>query len=288
MKFGLVLPNYGANATRLAIIDSANSAESLGFDSVWLTDHLALPKEDANRFGHIFESLATSAYLAASTRNIKLGISALVLPQRNPVEVAKMIATIDVLSGGRTMLAAGIGWSAGEYENLGYDFSNRSKRMSEGVRVLRTLWRGQSNVSFQGQYYNFKNLVFSPSPIQAGGPPLWMAGDSIHALKRAVFLADGWHPNASSPETIGKLLDQVRPMIQNRPFTVAVRFRLDFFPSEANRNGLYGNADEIIQQLKEYQAIGMNYALINFDAESHAQREQKMKTFFREVIPAFI
>lgn len=122
MKFGLVLPNYSPQASRYAIIDSAITAENNGFDSVWLTDHLALPEADADIFVHIYESLTTMSYLASSARTIKLGLSTLVLPQRNPIEVAKSLVTLDNLSGGRLIVSVGIGWSKGEYQNFGYDF----------------------------------------------------------------------------------------------------------------------------------------------------------------------
>lgn len=176
MKFGIVLPNYGPDATRLTILDTALAAERLGYDSVWVTDHLALPETDAERFGQIYETITTLSFLAGSTSRIRLGISALVLPQRNPVEIGKQLATLDVLSGGRLILAAGVGWSKGEFENLGYNFHNRGRRMDEALKVLRTLWRGNKVVSFKGKYYNFERAFFAPQPIQSGGPPLWVAG----------------------------------------------------------------------------------------------------------------
>jgi len=101
MKFGVVLPSYGAQSGRLATVDTALAAESLGFDSAWTTDHLALPQADAARYSPLLEAVTTLAYLAGLTQRVRLGISALVLPQRNPVEVARQIATLDVLSGGR-------------------------------------------------------------------------------------------------------------------------------------------------------------------------------------------
>src|SRR5512141_1498707 len=98
MKYGVILPNYGPQAGRLPTLDTAQTAESLGFDSAWLTDHVAMPEADAARYSPILEAVTTLGYLAASTRLVRLGISALVLPQRGPVEVAKEIATLDVLS----------------------------------------------------------------------------------------------------------------------------------------------------------------------------------------------
>ena len=133
MKFGVILPTFGPGASRMGILDAAHAAEDLGYDSIWVTDHLALPKEDAERFGHIFEALTTLSYLAASTRRVRLGISTLVLPQRNPVEVAKEIATLDALSAGRVIFSAGIGWSRGEYTNLGYNFFDRARRRAAGA-----------------------------------------------------------------------------------------------------------------------------------------------------------
>jgi len=288
MKFGLILPNYGKEATRYSIIDTALSAESLGYDSIWLTDHLALPQIDGDRFGHIFEAMTSMAYLAASTRDIKLGISTLVLPQRNPIEVAKSIATLDNLSGGRIILSAGVGWSMGEYDNLGYDFHNRGKRMDEALKVLRTIWRGQTKVSFKGKFFQFENMMSSPTPIQSGGPPIWVAGNSIHALNRAVYLSDGWHPNASSPENLQSKLKEVQPLLINRPFTVAVRFRLDYNHHEESDNMLSGSTENIINLLRSYISSGMNYMLVNFEAATQAERERYMKQFIQEIKPELL
>jgi probable F420-dependent oxidoreductase len=289
MKFGFVLPNYGPQATRLAIIDSALMAENYGFDSIWLTDHLALPENDASLFGHIYESISTMAFLAASTRTIKLGISTLVLPQRNPVEMAKSLATLDNLSGGRLIISAGIGWSKGEYQNLGYDFTNRGRRMNEAVKILRTCWRGQSNVSFHGEFYSFENMVVSPTPVQSGGPPLWIAGDSQKALKRAIALGDGWHPNGNSPQALKDSLSSVHSIIILRPFTVAVRIGIQYAPANGSAlpSVITGNPEEIIDQLNQYMQSGMTYAIINFKVSSQAERERVIKQFIKEISPAF-
>ncbi len=289
MKFGLVLPNYGPQASRYAIIDSAIAAENNGFDSVWLTDHLALPEVDAKMFGHIYESITTMSYLAASTRRIKLGLSTLVLPQRNPIEVAKSLATLDNLSGGRLIVSVGIGWSKGEYENLGYDFHTRGKRINEAIKILRTCWRGQHNVSFHGEYYHVDNMVFSPTPIQTGGPPLWVAGDSQKALKRAVGLGDGWHPNASSPIELKESLHDVQSIIQVRPFAIAVRtgIHLGIHQEHEQSKIISGNNEQIIQQIKDYQNAGMNYAVLHFRVNSQSERERVIKQFMQEIAPTF-
>jgi len=286
MKFGVILPNYGPLAGRLAVVDTALAAEKLGYDSVWATDHMAVPESDGPTYTPIFEAITTLAYLAASTASIRLGISALVLPQRNPYEVAKELATIDVLSGGRAMLAVGIGWSKGEFENLGYTFANRGKRADEAIMVLRTLWRGGRVVSYQGQHYRFEKAQFSPGPLQSGGPVLWAAGNSPKALRRAALLTDGWHPVNLPAEEIGKLLRVVRPLLAGRPFDVAPRLNVVFGDAPLEVRPLSGTPEHMLEALRAYQQAGVNYAVLQFAGETLPECLRALRTFAREVMPA--
>lgn len=287
MKFGVILPNYGAGMGRLAVVDTALAAETMGYDSVWTTDHMALPESEAGPYNPILEALTTLAYLAGSTARIRLGISALVLPQRSPLEVAKEIATLDVLSGRRAMLTVGIGWSQGEYTNLGHEFKNRGARMDEAVQVLRTAWRGSRVISYQGQHYNFEKASFAPGPIQAGGPPLWVAGNSPKALRRAVMLSDGWHPTSMPPAELERMLRVVRPLLLNRPFTVAPRLSITFETAEGPDIALSGGSEQIVEQIKAYRQAGINYAVLGFQAETQSGRERAMRRFAAEIMPQF-
>ena len=286
MKFGIVLPNFGQDATRLSIVDTTLAAEGMGYDSVWVTDHLALPQSDAKQYALIYEAITTLSYLAGSTGRIRLGISALVLPQRNPVEIAKELATLDVLSGGRVILAAGIGWSAPEYGNLGQDFHNRGKRMDEALKVLRTLWRGNKTATYHGKYYNFDQVAFEPQPIQAGGPPLWVAGDSAAALKRAIYYADGWHPHMKTPEDLTAALNPARALIGTRPFTICLRMRAEFSDQPDPATTLFGSPADMIEKLRAFQNAGASDAILYFLAPSQAARKRAMETFSKEVLPA--
>lgn len=287
MKFGVILPNYGPGCGRLAIVDTAIAAENLGFDSVWTTDHLALPEGESAPYNPIFEALSTIGFLAASTSKVKLGISALVLPQRNPLEVAKSVASLDVLSGGRMLLAVGIGWSQREYSNLGYEFKNRGARMDEAIQVLRSAWRGSRVISYQGKHYAFEKAAFAPGPVQSGGPPLWVAGNSPKALRRSVMLADGWHPVGLPPAEIERLLRVVRPLIANRPFSVAPRLTLASEAGEGQQSALSGPSAQVAEQLEAYRQAGVGYAVLDFRAESQAARERAMRRFAAEVLPQF-
>ena len=287
MKFGVVLPSFGPKAGRLSILDTALSAEQLGYDSVWLTDHLALSAPEAGDFGNLFEAVTTLAYLAGSTGRIRLGISSLVLPQRNPVEVAKQIAAVDLLSGGRVILAAGIGWSKSEYANLGSSFENRAARMDEALKVLRSLWRGGNKpVSFHGKYYYFDHVVFSPGSVQLGGPPLWIGGNSPAALRRAIMLADGWHADNLPAPALAQMLSSVRPMLAQRPFSVSMRTSLTLHASEDDYKSLYGSPEELIQQLRAYEQAGLDTVIFSVPAETQAERERTLRGFAQDVIPA--
>lgn len=284
--WGVALPNYGPQAERLTLVDTAQAAEDLGFDAVWLTDHVALPEEDAARFGRILEAITSLAYLAGVTQRIGLGISALVLPQRNPVVVAKQLATADRLSGGRVRLAAGIGWSRGEYANLGQNFRDRARRMDEALRLLRALWRGPRVVSFHGEYYRVTRAVMDPPPLQPGGPPLWVAGNSPQALQRALFYADGWHPNARAPEWLAAMLDAQRAALAGRPFEVVLRIRLDFAADAGPAGALFGPPEAVARQLAAHLRAGATGFVINFVADSPRARLRAMRRFVEQVRPA--
>ncbi len=279
MDFGVILPSYGMDANRMANIDTAHAAADLGYNSIWVTDHLALPEEDADQFGRIFESMSMVSYLAGVTTRIKIGISALVLPQRNPVEVAKMLATADLLSSGRIILSAGVGWSSGEYYNLGEIFKNRGKRMDEALKVLRLLWSGREVVSFTGNFYQFENLTISPQPLQRMGPPIWIAGNSLPAVHRAATMGDGWHPTLKPIEMFISSMKVIRSLVGRRPFEVCMRLPIPI-PDAFCENYPYRDPFEAVcALLKDYQAEGLTSAIFDFSAKNQTDREQKMKLF---------
>lgn len=286
MRFGLVLSNYGASASPDALLAEAGAAEAFGFDSVWTTDHVFLPRGDAARFGQILEALVCLAYLAGRTQRLRLGVSSLVLPQREPVLAAKQLAGIDVLSRGRLIVCAGIGWSQGEYENLGARFSERGRRMEEAVTVLRTLLQagdGES-LSFRGRFYSFSDGVFAPPPVQSGGPPLWMAGNSEAAIRRAARLADVWHPSGLSPDQIRHAVTMLHAEAPARSVGVSLRLRLSFDRDTALAP-VRGTPQALRAALEEYREAGVEYGVLDFQPSDPAHRLHEMERFAREVMP---
>lgn len=288
MKFGVILPSYGSSSTSDEIVETSLSAQRLGFDSIWTTDHILLPQRDSTRFGRIWEAMITLAYLAGKTDHIHLGVSSLVLPQRNPVIIAKQIAALDVLSNGRTILCVGVGWSAGEYANLGQRFEDRGRRMDEAIRVMRSLWASPpgETVTFKGSYYSFEDAVFSPPPIQIGGPPLWVAGHSETAMQRAADLADGWHPSSLPLNQFRFLARRFQDLAGGKERTISARLQLSFDPSVSDAQ-LRGTANEIIDTLFDYQDAGLEYAVIRFSSDSSEFFPDAMQRFKEEIAPAF-
>jgi len=150
MKFGVCIPNYGKTMTVEGFRTVALEAEKLGYSSVWTTDHVLMQAQSGTPYERILDSITSLAYLAPLTSTVRLGISSLITAMRNPVVVAKQLATIDNLSGGRVMLATSVGWNEREFTNLGVNFHDRGKRLDESIRLIRTLWSTE-RPSFEGK-----------------------------------------------------------------------------------------------------------------------------------------
>jgi probable F420-dependent oxidoreductase len=207
VKLGIALPHIGPGAGCDAIVEVAQKAESLGFDSVWALDRLLWPLEPTAKYpGNprgelpavmqiVYEPLTVLSFVAAHTEKVRLGTSVLVAAYRSPLLVAKMVATLDQLSHGRFILGLGSGWSADEFAAANQSIEERDGRTDEFIRALRALWRaGESR--FEGKYYRVPPSIFLPKPLQERGPAIWIGGNSRQALRRAAELGDGWHPTS--------------------------------------------------------------------------------------------
>lgn len=219
MKFGLRLPGAGPFAGPEAIVAFAQKAEELGFDSLWMTDHIALPVDVETRYPYTrdgkffwppetpyFDTILTLAWASAATRNIRVGTSVLIAGWHHPVNTAKALATLDVLNGGRTICAVGTGWMREQFEILGSPFETRGARTTEYLKLLRHLWT-EDLIDFQGEHFQFSGFKFYPKP--PGGIPLWCGGKSTGVLKRVAAAADGWHPLYIAPDELERKLREL-------------------------------------------------------------------------------
>jgi probable F420-dependent oxidoreductase len=202
MKIGMGLPSFGVAGTRDNILALSREAEKLGFDSLWAGERLLYPTNPKQLQGgaawpvayqYSLDTLETLTFVAAVTEKIRLGTSTLNLAFHNPAILAKAIATLDVLSNGRTIIAAGQGWSEDEYDASGVPFNERTGRTIESIHAMTALW-GADPVEFHGKYYNVASTKFNPKPVQQPRPPLLMASFVPAAMARAARLTDGFNP----------------------------------------------------------------------------------------------
>jgi probable F420-dependent oxidoreductase len=206
VKVGLAIPNSGPDAVR-GVRLLPKVAEDAGFASVFFIDHVISTAEYDHDFGTAWvEPLTALTYASAATRRIGLGVSVLVAPYRDPVYAAKILSNIDQFSSGRVILGLGTGYSPIEYAALGRRrlFDERGAVTDEAIDVMKTCWRG-GEVNFDGAYFQFADVRFEPPPVQAGGPRLWIGGQSPRALRRAARVGDGWHPAGLSADDVKQL-----------------------------------------------------------------------------------
>jgi probable F420-dependent oxidoreductase len=294
MRFGVCLPSYGRAASPRAIVTAAREAEALGYDSVWSTDHLLVPRNEARLYGRLFEALTTLAYLAPLTRHIRLGTSVLVLPLRNPGAVAKQVAALDVFSGGRVLLGVGAGWLAEEFRYLDSDYGRRGARLDEAIRLLRAIWT-EPTINFAGQFYRVRDAVSEPKPRQPGGPPLWIGGDSPAALRRAAQLGDAWHPVGPSPDALRAGVARIHALRGTR--SVLISMRILVTPSLAattyrgtlgrRRHTLGGARPQMIRQLEAYQSAGLEYIVCYFGDVPLSVYRTRLRACAQDLLPRF-
>ena len=228
MRYGLHV-NSGAAVTDPAVLrEVAQLAEELGYDSVLIGDHVIPPRSITTPFPlkmehppwHVYQEqdwpdcFAMLGFLAASTTRVRLGTSVIILPYRHPAVVAKMIATLDRLSGGRIICGVGIGWLREEFEFLGVPFAERAAMSEEYIAVMKALWAGEQPPG-AGRYVTIEQAVnFGPLPVQKPHPPLWVGGNSLAALRRVARWGDGWQPVYLPPPVIEQKLGQLRALMQ--------------------------------------------------------------------------
>lgn len=215
MLFG-ILPPYraGVCADPAWMAPFARHAEGLGFESLYVVEHVVVQAGYDERYPYspsgrmplpddcpIPDPLDLLAFLAAATERIVLGTGILVAPEHHPLQLAKRVATVDVLSGGRMRLGVGVGWMREELEALGVDFASRGRRMDEVIEAMRAVWAGDE-AAFDGEFFTFERIVSRPRPVRAGGVPIHVGGHAPVAARRAGRLGDGFQPLGLDDEVL--------------------------------------------------------------------------------------
>lgn len=308
--FGTSMPSRGDMASPENLRTLAQRAESLGFDSVWVSDHIILPRKVDSFYPYAadgvatfrpdedyYDPLATLNFLAGCTQKIRLGTHVLILPYRNPVVTAKMLSTLDVLSGGRVILGAGVGWMEEEFQALGLDtYAQRGAVTDEYIQLFKELWT-KDEPEFQGEHYQLSGMGFMPKPVQKPHPPIWIGGHTNPAIRRAAEYGDGWMPIGLrppailEPEELAEKIARLRRLTvrAGRPedavslcFSTGVTF--DDSPG-ATRRMMSGRAEQIAADLRQYQDLGVRNFILGFPGDSVAALNEAMEQFSKQVMP---
>jgi probable F420-dependent oxidoreductase len=296
MNFGVWIPNCRHLATPDIIRATAVRAEQQGYDSVWVSDHVVVPHANVVNFGEtVFDPLVTLAVVAGATSRVRLGTTVLIVPYRNAVVTAKMISSLDALSGGRVTVGIGAGWVAAESAMLGVPFAERGAMTDEYLRAMQELWTSPAP-SFAGKYTAFSGLVFEPKPAQKPHPPIWVGGHSRAALRRTVELGAAWHPiNRPPAELRSGRLELVRLcQARGRSTTPALTLRNDVRilrpgetpPASAHAGRVIaGEASAVADQVAELADCGVEHLVLEFLAADGRDLEAQMTAFTERVRP---
>ncbi len=271
MHFGIMLPHFRQAASPDGIIRVAQEAEAMGFDSVWVSEHLAIPTEHIERRGAVwYEATTVLGFAAAVTKRILLGSSVLVMPLRSPVLTAKAVATVDVLSGGRVLFGAGVGGFEGEFAVTGADYANRGDVTNEALALIKQIW-GDGPADFQGRFWQVSDVVLEPKPLQKPHPPIWIGGSTGRALRRVAEHGDVWHPTRPTTSMIRegreKLARLCEPLGRDASaISIALRHCLLFTDAPAapdTTEPLIGAEDDVIRSLEAFQEAGVTAAVLD-------------------------
>jgi probable F420-dependent oxidoreductase len=285
MIFGLNLPNYSSLGNRESMIAIAERAEELGYSSLWTSDHILIPAALPEPFGNVLETFTTLSYLAARTETIRLATGILVLPQRDPLLVAKQAATIHHLSGGRLTLGVGVGWIAQEYSYLRTDFVTRGRLADEYIAAIRVLFESD-HPEFHGPHINFSDALFSPR--RAVPIPIVVGGNSKAALRRAAMLGDGWYGLRLSPQAASIAIATMNEIAHKDGFAVLLRVqtRVGGTVDDADPAAtLHGDTGAIVEQVQRYRDVGVQQLIIEPVSGDLTDFLEQMRLFAREVAP---
>ena len=312
MKFGFYLPDSGFTEHPDALAELARHGERLGFHCMVAPDHIVEPRGIRSQYpysvggefarwerteGEWPEQITTLAYLAGITERIRLVTSVMIVPYRNPILTAKMLATVDVLSKGRLTVGVGVGWMEEEFLALDAPpYSERGAVTDEYLRAYIELWT-QDSPTFEGKYCRFSNLTFLPKPIQQPHPPIWVGGHSRRAIRRAAEYGDAWHPVGAIPASPLEpgdlaqslaLLHQYAETAGRDPTKIEVAMKAPLYDvdldSAGSRRRFTGTTAQVRKDIQAYADAGLSQIIFDFRKPEPAQTLARMEWFAKEVM----
>lgn len=305
MKIGMSLPQIGPQASPENLIKVARRAEELGYDSVWVLERLLWPlnpKEPypatpdgslPKAYQIVLDPIETLTFVAAHTTKVQLGTSVVVLPYHTPIQLARRIATLDVLSGGRALAGVGAGWSRDEFEAVGTPFERRGARCDEFLRATIDIWT-KDPVKFDGEFYHIPESKVGPKPVQKPHPPIYVAGFGQYTFDRAVKFGNGWNPSGiQNFKPFESMVNQFRRTAERagrggmevvlRAFTVVLKQS----PGR-DRAPMVGTPDELREDIRRLRDIGVTHLIqsppaIGFDPRASVDDVLKLMEQLMEI-----
>ena len=314
MHFGFYLPSSGEGAQPDALASIARLGDRMGFFCMVAPDHILQPNNVESVYpysltGNILtggnmgggewpEQITTLAFLAGVTEQIRLVTSVMIVPYRNPLLTAKMLATLDVLSKGRLIVGAGVGWMEEEFELLSAPpFSERGAVTNEYLQAFIELWT-QDSPSFEGKYTRFSDVTFLPKPVQKPHPPIWVGGQSRPAIRRAARLGNAWHPVGAipatplEPEELSENVAMLRDVAEQAgrdPSSIDVSMKAPLYDSSIPQKGLRrrfsGSPEDVLEDIRIYSEVGVTHLIFDFRSPDPAETEDRMSWFSGEIMP---
>ena len=309
MRYGFYLPTRGPTSDSDSLVKIVEHAEQLGFDSTVIADHVVFPVQIESSYPYTvggdfpggwetLEQLSLMAFIAGKTQDLRLITSVMILPHRNPVVTAKMLATIDVLSKGRVTVGVGVGWLREEFETLGcFEFDRRGTLSDEYLKIFKVLWT-QEPASFDGEFYRFDALHFLPKPVQNPYPPIWIGGHSRPALRRVARFADGWHPVGANPavplqpEQFKQSCQELRRLTElegRRYEDLTICFKAPLYDKDTStvsgtdRRPFSGSTSQIVDDIGTYDELGMHELIVDFRSDTLNETLECMIQFREDI-----
>jgi probable F420-dependent oxidoreductase len=298
VKLGICIPHYGRPIEVGRLLEVVQRAEERGLDSVWVTDHVIVPRDlEIIYRDHMLDPLAVLPWLTGVTQRIALGTSVVILPYRSPIPVAKLLASVDVLSGGRLIVGAAIGWMEGEFAALGIPIKERASRSDEALELFRAVWT-QEYPEIQTKRYRLAGVKASPMPLQKPRPPLLVGGSSEGAFRRVARLGDGWHASATDLEAFRRGTEAVLRFWkevgrQGMPiWTLRVPLLIEGVHRAAvdmsllrGRYVIEGSVRQVLQILRGFQGLGCSHVALEVSYSTFPAILETIDILAREVRP---
>lgn len=299
MKLGICLPHYGRPIEVDRLLKVVRRAEERGLDSVWVTDHVIVPRDAHIIYrDHMLDPLAVLPWLAGTTERIAIGTSVVVLPYRSPIPVAKLLASVDVLSGGRLIFGAAVGWMEGEFAALGVPIKERASRTDEALALIQAVWT-QEYPEIRTRRHELQGLKASPLPLQKPRPPILIGGSSEGAFRRVARLGDGWHASSTNHDAFRQGAEAVARFWRaagrdGAPIlSLRVPLMIDGVHRPAvdmsllrGRYAIQGSVADVVQALKGFQALGLNHVALEVSYTTYPAILTTIDVLAAEVRPA--